>query len=404
MRFFADFLARAGVAAGEIGVRRPATLGEMALRGAAGESPPPYASLKRFDRHILRRLLSGYLALLAGLILFFIVLHFVEYMDDFDEKEASFWDVFLIYYPNYIPEIVRLVSPLALFLSAVYLTGRLAQKLELSTLQTSGVSLYRLLVPYTLVGTLITGLMFWFNGWVVPVTNRVVNEFEINYLKESSILEYTNIHRQPRRGSIMSVSSFDRTNRTGNAISLHRFDDEKRLLQRVDAQRFVWIDSTRSWRLFDAVIRTFSRDGVETYESVDMMDTTLTILPRDLARTEGDMEAMTIDEGRAYLDELRRSGADQIGLPLVQYFSKYSYPVANLILVLLGVPLASVRRRGGQTMVLAVGLFIAFAYLSVMKIIEPFGYSSELDPAVAAWLPHGLFAVVALAFVIQVRK
>jgi len=361
-------------------------------------------AVTRFDFYIVRKFLGGYVILLAGLVLIFVVLHFVEYMDDFQEKGATWSEVFLVYYPNYVPEIIRLVSPLALFLSAVYLTGRLAQKLELSTLQTSGVSLYRLLVPYTFVGLAIVGLMFWFNGYVVPHTNRVVVEFELNYTKDSRVLEYNNINRQNRPGSILSVGYFNREENAGQTISLLRFDEEKHLVERIEADRMVWNDSLRVWALVRPIVRKFAPDGTERYRSVQTIDTTLSILPRDLARTEGDMNAMTIDEGRDYLDELRRSGADQIGLPRVQYYGKFSYPLANLILVLLGVPLASVRRRGGQTFLLASGLFTAFVYLAVMKIIEPFGYSGEIPPLAAAWLPHAVFFALALLVVFRVRK
>ncbi len=74
------------------------------------------------------------------------------------------------------------------------------------------------------------------------------------------------------------------------------------------------------------------------------------------------------------------------------------------MLVLLGVPLASVRRRGGQTLLLATALFIAFTYLTVIKLTEPFGYTGELSPALAAWLPHIVFGIVAVILILRVRK
>ena len=100
-----------------------------------------------YDLHIIKRLLTGYVLLIGGLILFFVVLHYVEYIDDFMDRGATMSEVFLLYYPNYVPEIIRLTSPLALFISAIILTSRLAQRLELSSLQTAGVSLYRLMLP-----------------------------------------------------------------------------------------------------------------------------------------------------------------------------------------------------------------------------------------------------------------
>ena len=53
-----------------------------------------------YDLHIVRRFISGYLLLIAGLIVFFVVLHYVEYIDDFMDRGASMRDVFLVYYHN----------------------------------------------------------------------------------------------------------------------------------------------------------------------------------------------------------------------------------------------------------------------------------------------------------------
>ncbi len=347
----------------------------------------------------------GYLGLLAALIVFFIILHFVEFIDDFIERGAPRSAVIWVYYPNYIPEIIRLVSPLALFLSAVYLTGRLAQNLELSTLQTGGVSLYRLMIPYVVVGLLVTGVMFWFNGWIVPRANRVRLQFEQEYTKDGSgLVDYSYIHRQNRPGSILSVLNFDRTGNVANSVSLQSYDDNRKLVERIDALRMRWVDSTGYWHLLEPVVRTFDADGRETLRTLSYLDTVLTVFPRDLARSESDMEGMTIDEGREYLDLLRRSGANRLGVPLVTYYAKFSYPFANLILVLIGVPLASVRRRGGQAMLLGIGLFTAFTYLTVLKLTEPFGYTGDIPPAVAAWLPHIVFTVVALIVMVRIRK
>lgn len=364
-----------------------------------------FYGLTKIDLHIARRLVFGYIGLLAALIIFFIVLHFVEYIDDFIERGAPRSEVIWVYYPNYIPEIIRLVSPLGLFLSAVYLTGRMAQNLELATLQTSGVSLYRLMIPYMVVCLLVTGAMFWFNGWIVPKANSVRLQFEQEYTKDGSgFVDYSYIHRQNRPGSILSVLRFDRTSNVANSVSLQKWDEDRKLVERIDALRMIWVDSTKNWHFLDPVIRSFAADGRETLRTMSYLDTVLTVLPRDLARSESDMEGMTITEGKEYLNLLRRSGANRIGVPLVTYYAKYSNPFANLILVMLGVPLASVRRRGGQAFLLGIGLFTAFAYLTVMKLTEPFGYTGDIPPAVAAWLPHIVFAIVALIVMVRVRK
>ena len=361
--------------------------------------------MKRFDRHIIRRLLTAYVFFVLSLIVFFVVLHYVEYVDDFFDRGATMREVFLVYYPSYVPEVVRLTSPLALFLSVIYLTGTLAQELQLTALQTSGVSLYRLMVPYLLVALLVTGLMFWFNGWIVPQTNQTVLEFDRRYLKNAAEqMDVSQIHRQNTRSGILTVGYYDEKAQIGHRISLQRFQGGQRLKSRVDAQRMQWIDSLDVWRLHQAVVRTFSPQGSISQHEVMQLDTTLQIYPRDLARTESDVQSMTIPVADDYVSALKRSGADQLGRTLVSYYTKYSYPFANLIVVLLGVPMAAVRRRGGQAMQFGIGLAVAFTYLAIMKLTEPFGYAGELSPVLTAWLPHLIFFAAALTLLVRVRK
>ncbi|MEM1044123.1 MAG: LptF/LptG family permease [Bacteroidota bacterium] len=356
-------------------------------------------------------------ALLVGLlIVFFVVLDYLEYIDDFIDRGATMREVFGTYYLNYIPEIVRLTSPLAIFLAAIYVTGRLAQSMQLVALLASGVSLVRIMVPFVFVGLLLTGFMFWFNGWIVPRTNGVVIEFQNQYYKKAPARSETSqIHRQNRPGSILSVGFFDRRTEQAYRVSLQDFEDAdgapgaERLARRLDAESMVWVDSLGVWRMRGVTARTFGgagfgADSVAAYEKVPELDTTLQVLPRDLARTERDAERLTIPETRDYLNALRRAGADQLGRPLVGYYGKFSYPIANLILVVIGVAMASVRRRGGQAVQFGTGLFIAFVYLALQKLSEPFGYAEAVPPILVAWVPHALFAVFAVALVWQVRR
>ena len=358
-----------------------------------------------FDRHIIRRLITGVLYLVGALIVFFIVLHYVEYIDDFFDRGASQKDVFLVYYLNYIPEIVRLTSPLAVFLSCVYLTGHLSQKLQIAALQTSGVSLYRLMLPYFIVAISISGFMFWFNGWVVPRTNQTVIDFEQKYLRgQQKQIDLHDVHRQSQPGSVIAVGYYDRFGKVANNVTIQDFSERRMLYRRVDADRMVWVDTTQSWRLENVTTRRFEEGDWPAVQTKDFLDTTLTVLPRDFARTEREVESMTVTEARDYIESLIRSGASNTGRTQVAFHNKFAYPFANLIVVFIGMPLAAVRRRGGQAMQIGLGLLVSFFYLAAMKIVEPFGYDGSLPPPIAAWLPHAIFFAVGLLLLWRAKK
>lgn len=358
-----------------------------------------------FEWHIVKRLLNGFVFFVGALIVFFIVLHWVEYSDDFLDRGATIREVFTVFYPNYIPEIIRLTSPLALFLSCIYITGTLAQELQLIALQTSGVSLYQLMRPYAGVGLFVTVFMFGFNGWVVPKTNEVVVEYENEYLNPNRrTIKTSEIHRRNGPNSILAVGYYDVDNMRAHNVSLQTIEGRSQLAARLDAEQMEWIDSLGTWRMEDVTRRRFTAGGQQFKQTVSSLDTTLQVYPRDLARSKNDVAAMTIPAAAEYLDALHRSGVGNLERPLVAYYNKFAYPFANLILLLIGVPIASVRRRGGQAVRFAVGLFTAFVYLSIQKLAEPFGYAGALSPILTAWLPHATFALVALCLLWYTRK
>lgn len=356
-----------------------------------------------YDRHIIRRLAGSFALLVGVLIVFFIVLHYVEYVDDFIDRGATMAQVWGTYYPRLVPEIVRLTAPLALFLATVYLMGKLAQTLQIAALRAAGVTITRLLRPFAFVGFVLFALMVGFNGYVVPHANRTVLDFERQYLKNAPRqTDISDVHRQDSPGTLVSVGYYDRRDTVAHRVSLQTFADGSHLARRLDATRMTWIDSLGAWRMHGVTERDFTDAGVVT-RARPTLDTTLALLPRYFARTERDVETMTLPDAREYVEELRAIGVGGIGRPLVGYYSKLTYPLACLVVVLLGVPLAAKRRRGGQAMQLALGLAVAFLYLSTVKIFEPLGYAGTLTPLAAALLPHVAFGALAVVLLMRAR-
>ncbi|OZC02811.1 LptF/LptG family permease [Rubricoccus marinus] len=358
--------------------------------------------MTRFDRYVLVRFLAASGLLLVLLIVTFVVLDYVEYVDDFLDRGATQKDVFSTYYLHYIPEIVRLVSPLAVFLGAIYTTARLAQSMQLAALRSAGVSVWRYARPFVLAGFAITAALFAFNGWVVPRANAVVHDFQNRYYREAPEERTgSEIVRQLAPDAILAVGYFDREEGRAIRITALQLDTASGglpsgVLQRIDAPQMEWIDTLRTWRLTTVTTRTFDARGGETLRQATQLDTAFSVLPRDLAQSDRDAERMTIPEARAYVESLGRAGVRERGRPIVSLQSKLSYPLANLILVLLAVPLASRRRRGGQAAQLVLGLGVAFLYLAMQKTMEPLGYVGDIPPVAAAWIPHAVFALVAL--------
>ncbi len=359
--------------------------------------------MKRYDRYVMVRL--GVFAAMIVLVLtmIYVLVDFSEKTDDFTDRGASMPDILNRYYIPYIPEIVRLITPVAVFIATLFIAGQMSDRLEMAALRSAGLSFTRLMLPFMAVGLVGMAVVSVLDGYVVPPANRTRFAFEREYLnKRTTMGERTQVFRQQSPMAHMSVDFFDPIEGAGYRFRLYQFD-EARLAEITESQRILWVDSLQVWRLESAERQRFTADSVTT-AFFPVLDTVLTVLPRDLARSSSDVAMLTYAEALDYLDSIRRSGSGRIEIPLTQFYGRLLYPFGVLIVTLIGFTIGFERRKGGQGVPIAIGLSISFVYLTLLKTLEPLGYSGLLPPFAAAALPHAVFTVAALFMLAFTRK
>ena len=358
---------------------------------------------KKIDRYIFFRILTITIFVMAVLIFIFIVIDFSENSEDFTDKGATFAQIFGIYYLNYIPEIVRLIIPVAVFVACLYLTGQMAERLEITALKAAGVSLYRLLLPYLAFAFLMTATMSYLDAFVIPNANETRIAFEQEYLSgKSDNVDTNRIFRQESENSIFKINYFNSNKQTGYRVDVVNFKGDT-ISEKLFIQRMIWQEKQKHWKLENVTKQTFGKLGYEEIH-IDSMDTTLNIYPRDLNRKTSDIYQLTYPEAQNYISAIKRSGAGNIELPKVQLYGRYAYPFSIIVVTIVGFALASVRRKGGKGFYIAAGLAVSFLYLVMIKIIEPFGGQGTISPMLAATLPHLIFLVIGVSILANTRK
>lgn len=337
------------------------------------------------------------------LIFIYIMIDFSENSDDFADQGAQMGEIFRNYYLNYIPEMTRLVLPVAVFVACLFLTGQLSDRLEITALKAAGVSLYRLIVPYIVFALVCAIGISLLDAFIIPKSNAQRIAFEEQYLQsKSEKIDRSDIYRQPSVNTKLQVNYFDKVQQIAYRIQLIEFDGRK-IARTTTANRMEWVDSTQSWHLENGFERIFSDKGYEEH-SFQKKDTVINVFPRDLARTTSDIYQLTYKEAMDYIASIERSGAGGIEIPQVQFYGRLAYPFSIIVVIIVGFSFASVRRRGGKGAYLAAGLTISFLYLAFMKIIEPFGYYGTLSPELAATLPHIFFFLLGIGLLIEAKK
>lgn len=361
--------------------------------------------LNRYDRFAFFAVLRMLLLMVLFLIFIFILIDFSENSDDFTDRGAPLEAIWSDYYVHYIPEMARLISPVALFLAILLIVGQMAQRLEIVALKAAGISMYRLFLPFLTLSILIGTALFWLDSSIVPHANKARTAFEKKYLKNSKTrqMEFTRIYRQENKDAMLSISSFEGSRNTGYTIKYFKYDSTDQLKYTMDARRMKWIDEDSVWNFEDIKFRRFHETGYEE-SRIESMDTTLTIFPRDIARTSSDIYQQTYKEAFYYISALERSGADRIDQPRVQLYGRLLYPFGCIVVCLIGFAISTRRLKGGRGILLAMGLGISFIYLAAMKITEPLGSNGKIEPFIAVMSPHVFFLLIGLVLLITSRK
>ena len=97
----------------------------------------PRTPVKLLDRSIIRQFLSTAIFSLVAVLLVFIVIDVMEKLDDFIDKQAG-WRIIVQYYIFFIPEIIKLIIPVAMLLASLFVTARLSTQNELTAMKSSG--------------------------------------------------------------------------------------------------------------------------------------------------------------------------------------------------------------------------------------------------------------------------
>ena len=368
--------------------------------------------MRILDTYVTTKFLrSAGFALLAFSCIFVLV-DMVEKVDDFIDQDVPI-NIIGLYYVYFLPRILSLMVPVALLLGALSVVGKLANTNELTVMKSGSVSLYRFMVPFIIIGLIVSLAMTGFDGWIVPKINSLRVEIEREYMKKDMVQggRYQ-LFFQDSENRIVSLDYYDIGKQSARQVSVQQFDsdDPTRLIRRVDGETMKWNEDRGDWTIYDGLIRTFAQDttiAVNRREKIEEFDSLyigkLVLTPGSIVRMQQKPEEMELGDFSDYIERQRKAGS-YINRLLVDYHGKIAFSFASLVVVFFGVPFASVKRKSGTSVQFGVSILICFTYLVGQKLSQVFGYNGAIPPLLAALLPNAIFFLAGLYVTAKVPK
>lgn len=349
--------------------------------------------LKRIDWYFIKQYLGTYVFIILLLIAITVVFDANEKIDKFLNPELTLKEIIFDYYLNFIPYFISLFSPLLTFISVIFFTSKLADKSEIIAILSSGISFRRLMVPYLISATIISGLTYALNAYIIPDANVTRIEFQNKYIKNKKVQYARNIQLEVEPGVFAYFDHFNAESSMGYRFSLDKFED-KDLVSRLTANSIEY-DSLYQWTIIDYTIRDFENSR-EKVTSGTRKDTTLTFVPSDFLIAENDSETMTSPKLKKHIDRQKQRGIGNVQLFEIEYHKRISPIMSFYILTIIGVSLSSRKIKGGMGLNIGIGIALSFAYIVFMTITSTFAVNGLVSPMLAAWIPNIVYTFIAI--------
>ncbi|NCC49786.1 MAG: YjgP/YjgQ family permease [Spartobacteria bacterium] len=362
--------------------------------------------MKLIDRYLLRTLLMPLFYCLAAFVLIYIIYDLFDNLSDFVEAGSPLADV-AKFYVLLLPSVLIFIAPVSLLLSVLYSLSQLTKNNELTAMRASGVSLYRLMLPFITIGFLASLCVAIINETVGPWSAYWTNQYvrsQRHKGKKDVYVSYNLAYKNAKDRHIWMVGAFE--TRTFELVHpeviLQREDGSD--IAKIQAKKGEWLDGR--WWFFDVAIQNYDNDGHpigppqfdRRREMGELRET-----PIDLLNETKDPDFLSSRDLLTFLRTHQHLSSNTIARITVNMQHRLSIPWTCFVVTLLGIPFGAHTGRKGALMGVVLTLSLFFGLYILINLGLVLGKKEILLPWVAAWGPNIIFTCIGSVMIYRMR-
>lgn len=372
--------------------------------------------MRLHDRYLFRELLTPLAYCLGGFLVFWISYFFFTELDTMQEHKLGLLDA-VEYAVAMMPGFFVMVLPITLLLALLYALTHHSRHHELTALRAAGISLWRLCLPYFIVGLVASGIYFFLNEIAAPCAADWSEEILSRHIQMEgrikSKTQFFKIGFRIRPGRIWQVGEYDSAAETmvNPNVTWTLPDGSWRALQAERAARTngVWVFYNA--QLFaQSGLRGTLRPVCSTNEiAMPEFDETPKQILSDIKLSDtqllrGSHSAdIPLKELWGYLRLHPDLPMDEAHALRTKYYGRWAAPWTCFVVVLIAIPFGAQSGRRNLFFGVAGSIFICFSYFVLQQVSLALGMNGQLPPWFAAWLPNVLFAATGTILILRTR-
>ena len=353
--------------------------------------------MRVLDKYILKKYFVTFIFTLLILIPIAVAINISEKIGRFlDHPNLGIIEIIRDYYIPFIVDLGNTFMPLALFISTIMFTSKLASNTEIVAIHSAGISFKRLLKPY-FIGAITIGIIALIgNHFIVPKFSKTFVEFNDTYLKKHAINKNNvgKVSLQLSKNDFVYFRSFNLNSDRGFDFSYEHFNGLQ-LKYKIIGQNIKWNRKDSTYTISNYTKRRVlpQKDSIESGRK---LDTVFNFFPQDLQYVDHLAKEMPSIQLSEHINTSEKRGVKSLNKYKVELYKRSSIPVSSIILTMIAVSLASRKRRWGLGINMALGISLMFVYVFFMKVSEVLGAAATYNPLFMIWLPNIIFGILAV--------
>ncbi len=350
------------------------------------------------QRYYIKEFMRLFIILSLGLSTIASLMELINRIDDFMPHKPSFNDLILYGLLN-IPGYFLYTLPVCILLSSLFVMGNAGRKRETIAIKSSGGSLKKILFIFIFMGLIITFLSFLIGEFVSPPAMRKAHELREDLSRsgvQRRVLWGDTIWLRSR-DEIIKIDLYFQDKEIIKGISIFRMDGDM-LSERIEADHAEWRPAWEGnkqkggiWVLKNGIVY-----NIRTGKTIAFTELPAEIMhPRVFSEGARKPDEMNLKELLNYMRRLKEAGFKNNKL-LVDTQSRIAYPLVNLIMMILGVSLATSGEMRSGLITAAIGIGISLFYWLCLSLALSMSYAGIMPAYVGPWsvpLLFGFFAI-----------
>ena len=371
----------------------------------ARAAPPRVPRLRILDAYILKEVAAPFGFALAAFFLFWFANIFVLAADYLVNKGAPVFLVlrFLLFR---VPQATPFAFPFACLFGTLLGFGRLAADNEINALRTSGVPFLRIIRLPLVAGIAVAIGSFLINEHIAPVATDLSTRsfYQILYRSETLPVEPNIFRADPATGNTFYIQSVSSDGKTMRNVQIYQPARTSPFVQVLTAKT-ARIDGTQI--VLDHAVETRINDQGEVQAVTIMANEVRLSLPMGdngqnfLSGAMNDTYTMNTQQLSRDIKFRKQTGQGGTDLAVRELTlgTKYAYPFAAFIAVILALPLSVRFGKNGRTLGVVLSIVGLFVYYAMVALFGAFGKNGALNPYLASWLPNIVTGVAGSALI-----